>query len=467
MKLLAFILCVFCFIIKPFAQEPKAPSPILFIYDASGSMWGKLDAQTKKDIAANVLTTTVSNLPKNQQIGLMAYGHRTKGDCEDIEYLVNLSNNSKEKIVEAVNGINSLGKTPLARSATLAINSLRDSKTKATIILITDGIESCDGNICKVVTDAKAEGINFKLHIVGFGLKESETEQLKCAAKAGDGHYYNAADASSLDEGLAEATSETIDKPNGNFSIYATKNGQPVDAWVKVVKSGTKDEIAGTRTYRDTGWVYLPPGKYDLIVNPLENSRIKGTTISIESVKDEIGHQTVSFDGGKINLITLNNNEGWDCTSKVTTQEGVVVGGSRTYGRPLIIELNPGVYDIELIALNMKGHESKFTIEDVIVEATKTTDATHNFKTGIAMIGVKSDEELIDALVSINSKDTGLNVAGSRTYTSESSNPREFILNPGVYDVKVTAAKKEYSGKTETFSIEVKQGEVVTKILNF
>jgi Ca-activated chloride channel family protein len=467
MKLLAFILCVFCFSTKPFAQEQKAPFPILFIYDASGSMWGKLDAQTKKEIAANVLTTTVNNLPENQNIGLMAYGHREKGDCDDIEYLVDLSNNSKEKITDAVNSINSLGKTPLARSATLAINSLRDSKTKATIILITDGIESCDGNICDVVTNAKAEGIDFKLHIVGFGLKKGESEQLICAAEAGNGHYYDAADAGSLSEGLTEATTETVDKPDGNFSIYAVKNNQPVDAWVKVVKAGTNDEVDGTRTYRDTGWVYLPPGKYDMIIKPLENSKIKGTTISIESIQDKIGHQTVSFDGGKINLITLNNNEGWDCTSKVTTQDGEVVGGSRTYGRPQIIELNPGVYDIEIKALIIKGLENTFIIEDVSVEATKTTDATHNFKSGIAMIGVKSDEELVDAVVSINSNATGENVAGSRTYTSDSSNPREFILNPGIYDVKVSAVKKEYAGKKETFTIEVKQGETVTKILNF
>jgi Ca-activated chloride channel family protein len=467
MKLLAFILCVFCFIAKPYSQEQKAPSPILFIYDASGSMWGKLDAQTKKEIAANVLTTTVENLPDNQQIGFMAYGHRTKGDCNDIEYLIDISNLSKEKVIKAVNGINSLGKTPLARSATLAINSLRDSKKKATIILITDGIESCDGNICDVVTKAKAEGIDFKLHIVGFGLKEGETEQLKCAAEAGNGHYYDAADASSLNEGLTEATSETVDKPDGNFSIYAEKNGQPVDVWVKILRAGTKDEVDGARTYRDTGWVYLPPGKYDMIVNPLENSKIKSTTISIESIKDKIGHQTISFDGGKINLITLNNNEGWDCTSKVTTQEGEVVGGSRTYGRPLIIEVNPGVYDIEIRALNIKGFETVFTFEDITVEATKTTDITHNFKTGIAMIGVKSGEELVDAVVSINSKETGENVAGSRTYTSDSSNPREFILNPGIYNVKVTGAKKEFAGKIETFTIEVKQGETVTKLINF
>lgn len=466
MKLLITLFCALGLGLHTFAQQ-DTPSPILFIYDASGSMWGQLDSKTKKEIASEVLATSVNNLPENQNIGLVAYGHRTKGDCDDVEFLLNITNNSKEKVKNAVNGINPLGRTPLARSATLAINSLKDSNTKATIILITDGIESCDGNICDVVTKAKADGIDFKLHIVGFGLKEGETEQLKCAATAGGGNYYDASDASGLGDVLAQATTETVDDPAGNFSIYTIKNGAPVDAWVKVVKSGTNDNVDATRTYRDTGWVYIPPGKYDMIVNPLENTRIKGTTMSIESIEGKIGHQTVSFDGGKINLTTLNNNEGWDCTSKVKTQKGEVVGGSRTYGKTQTIEVNPGIYDIEVMALRIKGLETTYVIEDIAVESGKTIEVSHNFKTGIAMIGAKSGETLVDAVVKIKDKKSGKSVTGGRTYTSDNSNPKEFLLNPGIYEVKVSPVKKEFAGKSETFTIEVKQRETVTKIISF
>ena len=467
MKLLITLFCAFGLIFQNQAQEQDSLSPILFIYDASGSMWGQLDGKTKKEIASNVLSTAVTNLPTNQNVGLIAYGHRKKGDCNDIEYMVDLSNNSKSKIIDAVKNVNPTGKTPLARSATMAINSLKESNTKATIILITDGIESCDGDICKVVADAKASGIDFKLHIVGFGLKESETEQLECAANASGGHYYDVSDAGGLGDVLTEATTQTVDKPDGNFSIYAVKNGEPVDAWVKAVKAGTNEEVDGTRTYRDTSFLSLPVGKYDLIIRPLENTKIKGTTISVVSIEGVIGHKTVSFDGGKVNIITTNNDEGWDCTSKIMTQSGEVVGGSRTYGKPQLVEVNPGVYDIEVMALRIKGLETKYIIEDVTIESGKTIDASHNFKTGIAMIGVTNGTTLVDAVVSIKEKQSNTGVTGSRTYTSDSSNPREFILNPGIYEVSVSAVKKEYAGKKEIFTIEVKQGETVTKIINF
>jgi Ca-activated chloride channel family protein len=382
--------------------------------------------------------------------------------------MVDLSNNSKDKITQAVKSINSLGKTPLARSATQAINSLRETKTKATIILVTDGIESCDGSICDVIKAAKAEGIDFKLHIVGFGLKESETEQLKCAANAGDGHYYDVANAGGLGDVLTQATSETIDDSPGNFTVYTIKNGKPVDGLVQAYKVGTKELVDGVRTYGDTAYLSLPKGKYDFKISALENSRLAPITITnIESYGDKIVHQTISFDGGKINLITLNNNEGWDCTSKVINKEGEVVGGSRTYGRPKLIEVNPGVYDVDISGLVMKGLETTYTFKDVVVESGKTVDISHSFKTGKAMIGVKSGETLVDAVITINEKKTGKNVAGGRSYTSESSNPKEFMLNPGIYEVIIKAVKKEMAGKSETYTIEVKAEETVTKITNF
>ncbi|XCF05384.1 VWA domain-containing protein [Tamlana crocina] len=464
MKKLALLFVVFCFFLKPHAQEV---SPILFIYDASGSMWGKLEDRTKKEIAADVLAETVGNLPENQNVGLLAYGHRKKGDCDDIEYLVDLKNHSKVKIINGVKEITPLGKTPLARSATIAINSLKENKTKATIILITDGIESCDGDICDVVSKAKLEGIEFKLHIVGFGLKEGEKEQLKCAANAGDGSYHDAANASGLQEVLTEATSQTVDDPKGNFSIYATKNEQPVDAWVRAYKKGTKEEVDAGRTYRDTSFLYLPPGKYDLQIQPLENTRIKGTSLTVESIEGRVGHETVSFDGGKINIITLNNGEGWDCTSKIMTKSGEVVGGSRTYGRPKIVEVNAGVYDIELVALRIKGLHTTFKIEDVEVQSGKTVEAKHQFKSGIALIGASGGGALVDATVNIKDKNANKGVTGGRTYTSSNNNPKEFILNPGVYEVTLKALTEGFRGKSETFTMEIKQGETFTKTINF
>lgn len=90
------------------AQDKKLPSPIIFIYDASGSMWGQMQGKTKMEIVADVLTISVNNLPENQKIGFVAYGHRKKGDCKDVEFLVDVESGTKSKVSQSIKGIKPL-----------------------------------------------------------------------------------------------------------------------------------------------------------------------------------------------------------------------------------------------------------------------------------------------------------------------------------------------------------------------
>ena len=464
MRRLTMCLLVMLFAFSLQAQNESSPAPIIFIYDASGSMWGQMDGKAKVEIATSVLSTSVNNLPENQSIGLVAYGHRKKGDCKDVETLVTMDNNSKDKVTSALKNIKPLGKTPLAYSASQVIDQLRKSKERATIILITDGIESCDGDICDVVQTAKAEGIDFKLHIVGFGLKEGETKQLQCAAKAGDGNYYDAANASGLGDVLNEVTQETIDKPKGNITLYAVKNGVAVDAWVQAYDVIGKRKPIAVRTYRDTASVFLPPSTYNLEVKPLENSRVGAITIpNVETFEDKIVHRTVSFDGGTFKILTTNNGMGWDCTVKVMDQNGKVVGQNRTYGKPRDIEVNPGVYDIKIAAIKMNGLEKTFTIEDVEINGGVVKEVAHDFITGIANLGVSENGTLIDCTVNIYEKTTDESVAAARSYTSSNSNPREFVLNPGTYKVRLRG-RKDGKDNIKWFEFTLKQGETFTKM---
>lgn len=464
MKQLATILCLLLFSIQLSAQS-EAPSPIIFIYDASGSMWGQMQGKTKMEIATDVLSTTVNKLPPNQNVGLVAYGHRKKGDCKDVETLVSIENSSKGEINSSLKKIKPLGMTPLAYAASQVIDGLRKSKKKATIILITDGIESCNGNICEVVTAAKKEGIDFRLHIVGFGLKANETEQLKCAANAGEGKYYDAADASGLSDVMNEATAETVDKPKGNVSVYAVKNGVAIDAWVKAYDVVAKRTPISIRTYKDTAHFYLPPSKYNFEVTPLEGSDVKMVSVEgIQSFEDKITHKTISFDGGKIGVTTTNNGKNWDCMVKVLDANGKTVASLRTYNEPKEVEVNPGVYKVSIQALgDMKGLQTYTEIENVTVEASGIRPVSHNFTTGTAFIDAKADGNSIDSVVTIDESPSGKNVAGGRTY----SRGKEFLLNPGTYKVKVAPLGNYKDRKTQIVTVEVKKGEAITKTLNF
>ena len=465
MKSITLLFCVFFCVVNIQAQNTATPSPIIFIYDASGSMWGQMQGKTKMVIASSVLSSSVNNLPENQQIGLVAYGHRRKGDCKDVEFLVDVSKGTKAEVNSALKGIIPLGRTPLAYSATRVIKQLRTSKKKATIILVTDGIESCDGNICDVILDAKKEGIDFKLHIIGFGLKARETDQLKCAAKAGDGNYYDAADAGGLRDVLNEATSQTIDAPKGNVSVYAVKNGIAIDAWVKAYDVIGKRKPISVRTYQDTAFFYLPPSTYNFEVTPLQGSDIKMITVEgIQSFEDKIAHQNINFDGGKIGITTTNNGENWDCLVKVIDHNGKVAASLRSYNEPKEVEINPGTYNVSIQALgNMKGMETNTVIENIKVNAGKTSLIFFNFETGTAFIDAKAGGDAIDSVVVIDEEVSGKNIAGGRTY----DRGKEFLLNPGTYKVEVRPLGAFKDRKAQTFNIEVKIGENTTKTANF
>ena len=249
-------------------------APIVFIYDASGSMWGAMDGRTKMEIAREVLSGVVAELPSDQRVGLVAYGHRRKSDCTDVETLVAFDNVDKAIITESLFAIQPKGRTPLAESAMKVIKELKSAEEGATVILVTDGIESCGGDLCEVIKAAKDGGVDFRLHVIGFGLGEADLQQLTCAAEAGNGNYYSAEDTEQLVDVLSEATATTVDKPEHNMTICAYKNGERIDAYIVAYRDGTRTESGYTRTYQDTGKFYLIPGIHDINVKPLAGSDV-------------------------------------------------------------------------------------------------------------------------------------------------------------------------------------------------
>ena len=65
-----------------------AADKAIIVLDASGSMWGQIDGKPKLEIARETLRTVLQSVPADLELGFMAYGHREKGNCSDIELIV-------------------------------------------------------------------------------------------------------------------------------------------------------------------------------------------------------------------------------------------------------------------------------------------------------------------------------------------------------------------------------------------
>ena len=204
------------------ASEPQQARTII-VMDGSGSMWGQIDGRPKFEIARETVADVVGKLPANQTLGLIAYGHRRKGDCKDIELIVPPAPGTSGKVLNAVNDMRFLGMTPLSEAVRQAAQALRHTEQAATVVLVTDGLETCNLDPCAVANELEKSGVNFTAHVIGFGLTRDEGAKVACLATNTGGRYLQASDGAALSAALRQAVSEPAPaKPAATLSAPAS-----------------------------------------------------------------------------------------------------------------------------------------------------------------------------------------------------------------------------------------------------
>jgi Ca-activated chloride channel family protein len=183
----------------------SAATNMLFIIDGSNSMWGQVDRVAKIKTAKKVLGRLLSDLPNDTKVGLMAYGHRAKGDCKDVETLSGIGRDSLAAVNAKVQALTPVGKTPIAYSLRQSAGTFAGlEKANNHVVLISDGIESCGGDPCAEAAKLVTKGIDVKVHVVGFDVDREARAQLECIAKKGKGRYFDAANTKSFKVALSE-----------------------------------------------------------------------------------------------------------------------------------------------------------------------------------------------------------------------------------------------------------------------
>ena len=204
------------------ASEPQQARTII-VMDGSGSMWGQIDGRPKLEIARETVADVVGKLPANQTLGLIAYGHRRKGDCKDIELIVPPAPGTSGKVLNAVNDMRFLGMTPLSEAVRQAAQALRHTEQAATVVLVTDGLETCNLDPCAVANELEKSGVNFTAHVIGFGLTRDEGAKVACLATNTGGRYLQASDGAALSAALRQTVSEPAPaKPAATLSAPAS-----------------------------------------------------------------------------------------------------------------------------------------------------------------------------------------------------------------------------------------------------
>jgi Ca-activated chloride channel family protein len=216
MKLISSVLLTAFAFLAPWCAKADQPAPApaagastLIVLDASGSMTERIKGETKIDIAKRAVRDLVASLPDNARLGLVLYGHRKPDDCNDIELLIPPLRLDRAAFVAAVNAVKPKGRTPLSAALEFAARSLDYTKQPANIILVSDGLETCNQDPCATAARLKAAGVNFIVHAVAFDLSTRDAKKFACIASATGGRFLQANDAATLKDALYVAVAET------------------------------------------------------------------------------------------------------------------------------------------------------------------------------------------------------------------------------------------------------------------
>ncbi len=232
-------------------QGDKPPTRNLeIVLDVSGSMNTTLATSTRWKTALEVLKQVVDTLPDDFNVALRVYGHRyaskSAQTCTDTELLVPLAKLDRPRILSAASRLRPRGETPLVRSVLQTLGDLRAAGS-GSVILITDGEESCQGDATAAAAQLQASGLELTLNIIGFTLagKAVEAELTTLAGSTG-GRYYGAQDGAQLARALLLASLQRLP-----YDI--------LDAAGRVIVSGQTSELGRE----------LPPGRYRIRIHAL------------------------------------------------------------------------------------------------------------------------------------------------------------------------------------------------------
>lgn len=199
------------------------------VVDASKSMWGQIDGQSKMEIAKTTLEEVSYWLPDDLDLALRAYGSTSasnQNNCADSSLLVPFGETNREYIRHAIAGLRPTGQTPIAYALNQVARDFGNSQSDRTVVLVSDGIESCGGDPVTAAYALRQQGI--VVHLIGFGLGNATDEDaasLQAVANASGGRYVTAGSADELKAALAETVATSFSVYQGSTEVASGSLG--------------------------------------------------------------------------------------------------------------------------------------------------------------------------------------------------------------------------------------------------
>ena len=373
LKLYIFLFVVFISASSAWSQDLVKPEPptsrILFVFDASQSMYGTWESDKKISIARKYLIKMIDSLEQidNVQMALRVYGHQSPvppQDCNDTKLEIPFRPGNAGQIRQKLRYLIPKGTTPIANSLEQAANDFPPCENcRNIIILITDGIEACDGDPCQASLNLQKKGIVLKPFVIGIGLDPNFEETFECV-----GHVYNSPNEEKFEEVLGVVISRALNSTTAQVNLLDI-HGMPTETDVNMTFF---DHISGKVKYNFVHTINYMGNPDTLIIDPLIEYDIVVHTIPA------VRKENIKLTEGKHNMIGLSTPQGFlkiECNGSnqyrdlqiIVRQDGKTVTlniqQNDTHEKYLV-----GKYDLEILTI------PRLIVEDVLIEQSKTTN---------------------------------------------------------------------------------------------
>ncbi len=199
------------------------------VVDASQSMWGQINGRSKMEIAKTTLEQLSYGLPDDTDLALRAYGNSSPSNeknCADSRLLVPFAERNRDYIRHAIASLRPTGQTPIAYALNQAAEDFGSQRSAKTLVLVSDGIESCGGDPVMAAHMLRQQGIT--VHLIGFGLgsgADEDAASLQAIANASGGRYVTAGTAEELKTALEETVATAFSVYKNNVEVAAGSLG--------------------------------------------------------------------------------------------------------------------------------------------------------------------------------------------------------------------------------------------------
>jgi len=444
------------FIQLQFSFAQKTINRILFIFDDSYSMYAPWNTEPKINVAKRVMgrfMDSIQNIP-DLEIALRCYGHTTffqpVRNCKDSKLEVPFAPASVNapKIKKFINGLEPKGTTPIAYSIAQAENDFSEcSNCRNIIILITDGIEECEGNPCEVSALLQKKGIFIRPFVIGIGLDMKFADVLGCMGKfvdvSNENNFYPVLK-NVLTEALLRTTVQVnlldiYKKPTETdvvMSFYNSENKQLLYNYVHTINNyGRPDTL-----------VIDPDVTYDLEIHTIP--KIVKKNIKIEKGK----HNIISIDApqGYLNLQIEGNINDYFPTTIVKKANDTTILNVQDFGKTERYLV--GKYDLEILTL------PRIYLKNVEIKQSHTNTIKIPAS---GSVFISKPAKGFGAIFLDNGKT--LEWVCNLDYNLDMQN---IYLQPGKYKLEFRYVHQKEMIKTIEKSFEIKSKESVRLILN-